>query len=149
MRVVVRHGHFAFYPQERRDALRFQRVFGLKLVTENDYFTFEGLKDLPRWSQTARPYGNLIALQTFEGRHASEVMAKNGFVFSLSTKLLVPYQAVTQILKLPQGNDYVVAPKVLVQPGSVLTTGNVLLGYTGIIDLDYQKLYIDSQETLL
>lgn len=157
MRVLCRHGHFAFYPQARDEVLRMKRVLGLELVAEDDYYTMEGLAGLPRWSQFGVPYPLFppgpTALFTYEGRHAWEVMRENLLVYSLATGLLVPYLSVTQVVALPQSRDYCVAPKLLVQPGAKLIggliPGNILLGYRGTIDLNIQRLYIDSLETLL
>lgn len=149
MRVVCRHGHFAFYPKDRKEILRMKSTLKIELVAEDDYFTFPALVGLPRWSQVARPFGNLPAVVTYEGRHAWEVMRENDFVFSLAALVLVPRAAITEIVRLPQTQDCIVAPKPLIQPGSILPTGNVLTGYNGELDLDFQRLYIYSQETLL
>lgn len=153
MRVVVRHGHFAFYPEARDDVLRFQRLFKLKLVAESDYYTLEGLVGLPRWSQVARPFGSLPANVTFEAPRPWDVMAANGFVYSLGLGSLIHYAAVAETVSLPQSLDYAIASKPLVQPGSILSgaaiPGNVLLGYSGTLDLSIQRLYVASVETLL
>lgn len=153
MRVVVRHGHFAFYPLKRSDALHFQRVFKLPLFAEDDYYTLEALVGLPRWSQIGALYGGLPAVVTYEGRKPWEVMRENGFVYSLAYETLVPRLTVTDSLAIPQSRDYAVAPKPLIQPGAILTQGlfpgDRILGYQGDLDLDTQRLYIGSQETLL
>lgn len=147
MKVICRHGHFAFYPTDRREVIRFEKVFALRLYAEDDYFTLSGLVGLPRWSQIARTYGTLPAVATYEGRNAWEVMAANEFVYSLVTGLLVPQAAIIDTVRLRQTQECALAPKPLVQPGSVLEEGGRLLGYDGDLDLTYQKLYIYSQET--
>lgn len=154
MRVLVRHGHFAFYPHTRDEVIHAQKLFKLELEAEDDYFTFPKLVGLPRWSQIGRPFGGLPALVTYEGRHASDVMRENGFVYSLATDLLMPFVGSTDIVRLPQGPFAALAPKPLIQPGSLLqgglgVPGNVLLGYEGELDLQRQRLYVYAQETLL
>lgn len=149
MKVLCRNGHFAFYPKDRKEVLRFQTLFDLELVAEDDYYTFESLAGLPRWSQTLVPFGNLPAVATYEGRHPHEVMRANEFVYSLATSLLVPRSTISETVRLSQTQECSIAPKPLIQPGAILTTGNVLLGYVGELDLQFQRLYIYSQGTLL
>lgn len=153
MRVLVRHGHFAFYPQNNSEVWHFRRLFKLELFPEQDYYTFQGLLGLPRWSQLGRLYGPLPAIKNYEGRNASEVMRENGLVYSLATGLIIPFAGVTTTVALPQSRDYAIAPKPLIQPGSILTNtvtpGNRILGYEGHLDLEFQRLYISSMETLV
>lgn len=149
MKVVCRQGHFAFYPADKGEVIRFQRLFKLGLVAERDYFTFDGLEGLPRWSQAGRLFGTLPAVVTFEGEHAWEVMRENAFVYSLATGFLVPSSTVVQSVNLRQTLDSALAPKPLIQPGAVMTDGNILLGYRGELDLTSQRLYVFSLETLL
>ncbi len=150
MKIVVRHGHFAFYPAKRQDVFHFQRIFKIPLFPEEDYYTFLGLTHLPRWSQVGRLFGTLPALLTYEAEHAWEVMAENDFVYSLALGVLVPTTAIKQTTTLKRSLDYVLAPGILIQPGASLTdTGNVVLGYQGFIDLDVQRLYLSSVDTLL
>ncbi len=148
MKVICRHGHFAFYPGTAEDIARFQRLFETPIVAEADYFTFEGLLGLPKWSQVLKPYGLLPAVVTFEGPHASDVMRENSFVYSIVTGLLVPTSAITEVISLPQTQNAYLASKLLLQPGCVLTTGDRLLGYRGFIDLKLQRLYIYARELL-
>lgn len=148
MKIVCRHGHFALYPSGVREVQRFMRIFDLAIYAEEDYYTFEALQDLPRWSQLGLPYGDLVAIQTYEGRRAWEVMRENQFVFSLGLETLAPLATVTQSVTLGQTLDCTVAPSPLVQPGAFVTPGVRLTGYTGELDLQYQRLYIYSQETV-
>lgn len=149
MKVVCRHGHYAFYPSSKEDVIHFQRLFKLEIVAEDDYFTFPALKGLPRWSQIARPYGDAVAIATCERPHAWEVMEKNNLVYSLALGILVVATTITKSVTLKQTRDCAIAPKPLVQAGSLLPTGNVLLGYRGELDLRLQRLYVYSQDTLL
>lgn len=150
MRVLVRHGHFAFYPRERDEVQKFRRIFGIQLHAERDYFTFQGLVGLPRWSQVGRVFGNLPAVATYEGQTPWDVMRANNFVYSLATGFLIPISAVTATTSLPQSLDYAIASRPLVQPGSVIvTSAKVLTGYEGELDIRGQQLSIYSIETLI
>ncbi len=149
MRVLVRHGHHAFYPRDRAEVIRFVNLFKLPLVGEADYFTFAALADLPRWSQVGVDYGGLPATVTYEGRNAWEVMAENGFVYSLELSVLVPLAAIVGSVNLKQTLDAAIAPRPFVQAGAVLDDGaGTLVGYSGELDLDFQRLYIYERELL-
>ncbi len=147
MRVVCRYGHFAFYPAAVGEVQRFMRIFDLPIYPENDYFTFEPLLALPRWSQTGLPFGGLPAITTYEARNTWEVMEQNEFVFSLGLETLVPVSTIVQAVSLSQTQDTLVAPAVLVQPGAFIEVGVRLTSYHGEIDLQYQRLYIYARET--
>ncbi len=146
MRVVCRFGHFALYPSDKTEVQRFMRVFGLPLYPQGDYFTFNALVGLPRWSQTALVFGTLPAVTNYEGRDAAEVMRENLFVFSLAAGLLVPMASITGTAKLNQTQDCLVAPRPLYQPGAFIEPAVRLLSYWGELDLEYQRLYIYAWE---
>ncbi len=148
MRVLCRHGHFAFYPATGEDLTRFQRLFKVALVAEQDFYTFSALQGLPRWSQTLRPFGLLPATVNYEGRNAWDVMLQNSFVYSLATETLIPAATVVQIISLPETLNAYLSPKPLLQPGVRLVDGSVLLGYSGELDLKMQRLYIYARELL-
>lgn len=149
MIVSVSHGFFKFFPTDATQVAQFERIFGIKLFKERDYFTFEELLDLPRWSIAGAMYGNLPAVATFEGREPSDVLRANQFVYSVSTKLLVPALTVISTATLNKTLDYIVSPRVFLQPGVRIQTGQRVLGYHGAIDLRYQRLYIDKLEASL
>lgn len=155
MKLVVRNGHFAFYPRDRTELLKFRRLYTQlptsMLFAQEDYYTFVGLLNLPRWSQIGVPYGGTPALLNFEGKHPHEVMRANRFVYSMQTALIVPsltYAAVS--VNFRQGRDYIMSPKMLVQPGCIFTVDylprGILTGYTGEIDVERQELTISSVE---
>ncbi len=146
MIVHCRHGFFEYYPQARTDLKRFERLQGIKLVSEKDYFTFEGLVGLDRFSLQGSIYKNLPALVTFEGPDAAEVMRENGFVFHLATELMIPKVLVLSTVTIPVTQDCSIAPSCFVQPGCILQNGRRLISYEGEIDLDTQRLYIYSME---
>lgn len=150
MRVVCRHGHFAFYPKDQTEVLRLKTVYDLELEAENDYFTFPGLIGLPRWSQAGLVYAApIVASVTYEAQNPWEVMRANDVVYSLALGTLVLSASITEQVRLSQTDACAVVRKILIQPGSILPTGVPLLGYVGEMDLRLQRLYLYSQETPL
>lgn len=147
MKIICRHGFISYYPKTETDLRRFERIMDVKLIAEYDYFTFEGLIDLPRHSLLGSLYGNLPAIATFEGRDAAAVMRENSFVYHLQTGLLIPTALVLSVMKLNLSQDYAVAASPFIQPGSLLQNGARLLSYEGVVDLDIQRLKIYSWET--
>ncbi len=155
MRLLVRNGHFAFYPRTRVDVLQFRRLFSTLpsslLFAEDDYYTFIGLLNLPRWSQLGIPYGGFPALLNFEGRHPHEVMRANRLVYSMQTMLLVPQATYATVpVNFRQSRDYILSPKMLIQPGCLVSVDyvpkGILTGYSAEIDLDTQQTTISSIE---
>lgn len=144
MMVHCRHGFFEYYPQRSTDLQRFERIQKVKLFAERDYFTFEGLLNLERFSLQGSVYNNLPALVTYEGRDAAEVMQENGFVYHLATEVLIPKDLVLTTVTIPQTLDCAIAPSCFVQPGAILQNGQRLVSYSGEIDLSFQRLYIYS-----
>ncbi len=160
MRVVVRHGHFAFYPRDRSEVLHFRRKFTNlpfnQLFAQDDYFTFIGLLNLPTWSQIGKPYGLLgaPALLNYAGSHPYQVMRANRFVYSMLTATIVPSLTFAgSAVNLQQCRDQVLSPKAFLQPGCLFAVDSmprgVLTGYTGEIDLDLGRLAIDSIEAII
>ncbi len=129
MRVLCRHGHFAFYPRKASDISKFSNYFDVTLVRERDYYTFEGLLDAPNYSLTGFPFLNLPALATFEGE-PWEVMRENGFVYDLRLGLIVPKLSVIGIVDLPLVGYYFLAKGSLVQPGTRTMIGRQILSYS-------------------
>lgn len=138
--------------------MHFQNLFKTTLYRVDDYFTFLSLTTislttlklvgLPRWSQIGRPFGNLPALFTFEGREPWDVMKMNDFVYSFATGLLVPRSTIIGTVVLKQTLDCIISSTPLIQPGVINPSeGLVILGYSGFIDFRFQKLYIYSLET--
>jgi hypothetical protein len=140
MRVTCRSGHFAFYPRYAGEILRFQEYFDTTLSREEDYWTFPFLVGAPRYSIVGKSYLGLPAGVTYEGRNAWNVMAKNGFVYSIADKKLVSIASVTTQINPPQSGYYFLAETMLVQPGSVTALGKKVLSYDGEIGQDYFQL---------
>ncbi len=135
MRVLVRHGHFAFYPEKLNDLGRFSRYFGITLVRDGDFYTFSLLQDAPRYSLATKLFLNLPATTTYEGRAPWEVMRENGFVFDLLTQILVPKTSYVSIAPLPLSDDHWISPTPLFQPGLRDTSGRQILSYDGFFTM--------------
>lgn len=130
MRVLCRHGHFAFYPRKASDVARFSNYFSVSLKRERDYFTFERLYGAEKYSLIGKPYINLPAVSTFEGE-PWEVMKKNNFVYHLGLKLLVPKVSVTSLTNLELVGYYFLAGGALIQPGVRTFSARQILSYSG------------------
>ncbi len=144
LKVVCRHGHFAFYPNLPRDIARFARFFDQDLVSVEDFFTFEPLAELPRYSLVVKPFGNLPAIVTYEGRNAWDVMRENSFVYDLTLKILVPKVSIISIMELPRSDSYFISPAPLVQPGTLDKLGNRFMSYQGEFFQDSFQLKISA-----
>jgi hypothetical protein len=140
MRILVRHGHFAFFPKNTKDVARFSRFFDQELVREDDYYTFEGLAGLPRFSLTGLAFGDLPALTTYEGRGPWEVMRENNFVFNVDLGILVPKLSITKTVQPILIDSYFISPAPLFQPGSRDSSGQQILSYDGEFMLDTSQL---------
>lgn len=148
MRILCRHGHFAFYPTAVTQIARFCRMFDVALEREEKYefYTFPRLKGLPDYSIPVAPFGNLPALKLYEG-YPWEVMKANGFVYSLTLKMLVPKETILTITQLNSSGYYFTTGMPLVQPGSLNQLGQRILSYDGEFDFSFQR--IDIREVTL
>lgn len=141
MIVICRLGHIALYPKDKREKHWCSKVFGWELHSQDNYLTFSGLLDLPRYSVSKTPYSNLLANVTFEGQNPWDVLAANNFVFGLATNSLVPITMVSTTLSLFETQDSILATP-LIQPGAFVRPGVRIWSYQGEIDITFQKLYV-------
>ena len=139
MRVVCRHGHFAFYPRNASDIQRFAHSFDEELEREEDYFTFSGLVGADKYSLLGKPYLNLPAMTTYQGT-PWEVMRENNFVYSVQLGLIVPKLAIIGLVELTQKGFFFVANVPLLQPGARTILGQQIMSYSGEFDED--KFYL-------
>jgi hypothetical protein len=65
MRVLCRYGHFAFYPKDEKEISLFNQLFDQVLLRQDDFYTFEFLKDAPEYSLLGKPYLGLPASVLF------------------------------------------------------------------------------------
>lgn len=149
MRVICNHGFVKFYPQQPEDLVRFKRKLGIDLYSERDYFTFEALLDLPRFSIAAMPYEGVPAIKTFEGRDASDVMRENRLVYSMELETIIPVDAVIAVTDLAQSLNYAIISGPFLEPGARLSgTVQRVVSYNGWLSLDYQRFYVFDRELI-
>jgi len=142
MRVVCRHGHFAFYPKNSTDVGRFTNYYDVELVRDGNFYTFPFLKDAPRYSLVLKPYLGLPATTTFEGRDASEVFRENGFVYNIELGIVVPKLSITTVISPPQAGYFFLGQSPLIQPGSRTITGQQVLSYDAEFIQEYFRLKV-------
>lgn len=130
MRILCRHGHFAFYPKNAEEIGAFSEYFDQELVRVQDFYTFAALENTPDYSLIAKPFLNLPATKTFAGK-PWEVMRENGFVYSIDLKMLVPKLSVVGLIDPPLVNYYFVPDTPLIQPGWRNASGQQLMSYDG------------------
>lgn len=141
MRVLCRHGHFAFYPREATDVARFANYFNLTLVAEDDYYTFPILKALKPYSLIGFPNPILPAIAMFEGRKW-DIMRENMWVYDLVTGLIVPKLLIPFVIDTPL-SGYSYAPLVkMLQPGTRNLSGQQILSFSGEWDQNFQRFLL-------
>jgi hypothetical protein len=141
MRVLCRHGHFAFYPESENDVGTFNNIFDESLTRVNDFYTFSLLKDALKYSLKGKPYLGIPALVDFEGE-PWEVMRENGFVYNIALKQLVPKESITIVIDPPIVGFFWLAATPLIQPGSRNFTGNPILSYDAQFAFKTQSLKV-------
>jgi hypothetical protein len=142
MRILCRHGHFALYPESAEEISKFQSWTNTKLFRSDDFYTFERLYDLPNYSLTGAPFGNILALKTFEGK-PWEVMKENGYVYNVTTKLIVPKLAIVDMVSLNFGQYYYSVQNGILQPGTRQPLPpKQILSYDAYFDCDKFQLKI-------
>lgn len=139
MRVLCRHGHFAFYPRNAGEVARFTQYFGIQLESVEDFYTFPLLVDAPKFSLVGLPYLAVPALETFEGE-PWEVMRANGFVYDVKKETLVRKETVLIQIAPPLLSFYYLAQTPLIQPGSRNSIGRQVLSFDGEYSVDILQL---------
>lgn len=138
MRVVNNYGYLKFYPKTVGQINAFMRFFGVELFAKGNYFTFESLLSLPRYSVLGAPYGNLNALVNFEGRSAEEVLQANEFVYHITSDALVDINSVIGNAEPWPATFYFTYDAPLIQAGFKNSQGKRISGYSGeILDPNY------------
>lgn len=132
MRLICRHGHYAFYPQDAGDLFEFQEAYKIKLVRVNDYYTFQALSALPDYVLATTVYGNALApaIATIEGK-PWDIMKANNLVYNLATGLLVLKTSIISNVKLPFLGKYFIPEyrSLILQSGSRVVGQSQILSY--------------------
>lgn len=132
MKIICRHGHFLFDETEPGEIGRFSMVYDVELEALGDLFTFPFLVDAEKFSLVGKTYLNLPATKMFEGE-PWEIMKANGLVYDLGLDLLKPVLTVVSVVELMESDFYYVS-KSLIQPGSLLKSGDRIVDYTAWFD---------------
>lgn len=141
MRVICRHGHFAFYPRRTEDVAQFASMYDYSLKREEDYFTFDKLYEAPHYSLAGKPYINLPAIKTYEGK-PWDVMRENNFVYSIALKLLVPKTAIIGVIEILQSDLFYIVDQGLIQPGLRTIRGIPVMSYSAEIFIDKKQMRV-------
>lgn len=128
MRILCRNGHIAFYPKDESEIFRFASFFGETPVRDGDFYTFEFLKDAPKYSIKGKTYLGVVATKTFEGE-PWEVMRENNLVYSLNAGTVVLKTTITMVINPQNAEGFFLAESPIIQPGSLSPSGQRVLSY--------------------
>ena len=143
MRLLCRHGHFAFFPRKSTDLARFASAFGVVLERDDDFYTFPELVNAPTYSLAGAPLLGMVATKTFAGK-PWEVFRENQAVYHLSSGLLIPKASVMVSVSLPQNGYYFLPSTPIIQPGSRLPNALQIVSYDGEFLQDSFKLKVSN-----
>lgn len=142
MRVLVRHGHFAFFPDGASDVARFNAIQGVELERDGSFYTFPDLVGLADYSIAGNAYGSGVATKTFEGK-PWEIMRENDLVYSIALEQLVPKSSIVTLASIKLVTFYFVSGTTLVQPGSILPESNdKIMSFDALFDDRANRLLI-------
>lgn len=127
MKLNCDHGYFKFYEMVSGEISDFVSLYGLDLVREGDFYTFEFLSGAPKYSIAGLPYLGILAIKTFEGA-PSEIMRENNLVYDFNKGLVVPILSVIQRVKITPTGQYFMSDG-LILPGSVTDDGKRVTDY--------------------
>lgn len=129
MKVKCNHGYFIFEETEVGQISDFSYITGKKIIARENYYTFEPLTRVDKYSLKAKPILNLPAIKTFEGE-PWEVLEANGFVYDFRTDIIVPIASIvlTTTLNLV-GNRYI--SQGLLLPGCFDQSGRKIKSFSG------------------
>lgn len=139
MRVVCRHGHFAFYPRNEIEVSRFNAIFNQPLFRDEDFYTFALLKAAPTYSLKGKAYLGATALVSYASS-PWEILRQNGFVYDFTEMTLRPKAQIVSVINLAVTEDYWAADAPLIQAGGFDSSGQKIVSYDGEIDLQTSQL---------
>ena len=88
MKTVCEHGYYKFYVRTPEQLDYLTNIKKLRLVPENDHYTFPRLKNLRKYTILGMPYDTLPAITTFSGRK-EDCLKANKMVYNLKTNQVV------------------------------------------------------------
>jgi len=139
VKVICENGFYKFYPSNLVDISRFFEKYGLRLMPCEDFYTFEALANLPKYSIAGQPYAGLIATKTCSGRR-EDVMAKNFFTYNQSIKALSPIALVVGKMDYSYSNYFIMSN---LPQAFFYDNFGIITGFYGWVNMDYFKFNID------
>lgn len=134
MKIDCLNGFFIITEDRVGQVSDFMKWSGLSIVKWGDFYTFEGLEEVPEYTISGAPFLNLVATKTYQGK-PWELFEQNLVVFNFSTGLLMPIASILQSVKLSTaGNKYI--SNGLIIPGSILPNGKKVKSYSGYFSRD-------------
>lgn len=128
MRIDCLHGYFKFTETKSGQISDYVSLTGAKLVSKENYFTFDYIKEAPLYSLAAKPYLGVPAIKTFEG-YPWEVFEANGLIFDFQLNIVRPILTVVNRVKIQAAGQYYVSNG-LILPGSITDDGKRVKGYS-------------------
>jgi hypothetical protein len=141
MRLLCRHGHYAFYPEEAYEIQVFNSFYGSSLVRDGDFYTFSGQVGAPNYSLIGKTYKNIPAVARYEG-NPWDVMKANGFVFNLVTGLFVPAASIVSVVSLAMTGQFFLTKNTLIQAGAFDARGLKILSYDAEFWIEQNQLRV-------
>lgn len=134
MKIKCLHGFFIMEETKLGQVSDFTRRYGLSIVPYQDKYTFEQIKDSPRYSLNGKAYLNRTTSKNFEGE-PWQVYEANGLVYNFSSGLLVPIDSITGVVELKAaGNKFL--SNGLILPGSLTDAGERIRDYSAWFSRD-------------
>lgn len=136
MRIRCRHGYFMFEelrPGQISDFMQYSN-FEAELVSVDDYYTFDLLKDAPRFSLPGLELLGTPAIAMFEGE-PWKVFEANEMVYDFTKDLIAPISSVTRLVTVAQIGNAFISPG-LILPGSLTTAGKRVKDYSAWFSRD-------------
>lgn len=139
MKIICDKGFYKFYPSSLADIRRFFDKYGMRLVQCEDFYTFEALATLPKYSILGQSYAGLVATKTCSGSR-EEVMAKNLLTYNQATKSVAPIPSVVGKMDYSYSNYFVMSN---LPQAFFYDNFGIITGFYGWANLDYMKFNID------
>lgn len=141
MRILSRHGHYAFYPEHSSEIADFCKAFDITLEREDDFYTFPALKGLKDYSLATVVYKDIAATVNYEGK-PWEIMRENEVVYNIGLEKVVPLISITTTLSLTLADGFYNVNVPLIQAGSIVPTGERIVDYDAIFVEEYKQLKV-------
>ena len=137
MKIKCLHGYYYFYDTTASDVSDFISYYGLPLVADKDYFTFELLKDAPSYIIKGNTYLGATAIKTVEGK-PEDIFRANQLTYNFLTGKVEPIKSIKRSVQVFNAGKFYYA------------SGLILLGSLndeGLRVTDYSAYYYKNTKT--